>query len=202
MRSHLPGVLVDDSLRHGHDLVVAVELETRQRIGNQEGRMIGLLSQRSPIHGESATLVTLGEQLLALLDELSGTWRHRFEGRGLAGQVGHEILVAHLARTESLRLAERIERLAIPVAIEIAETEDVVTLLQTGIQPDGFTEVLDRRRQAAHLVVTLPQEQERPRQSLDRNQHAPGRRPPFPGRPSPPRPHPGQTTARTSRDRD
>ena len=76
------------------------------------------------------------------------------------GEELHQVLVTEPARVEPLRFAERGQRLAVPVLVEVRQPEQVVGLLEGRVEPDRLAQALHRVSAAAHLVEAVSEQVE------------------------------------------
>jgi len=77
------------------------------------------------------------------------------------------LLVLHLVRIELQRFLEALNRFAVPVAIEVAESEVVDRLFIIGIELQGGLERTDRALQLTFFIKDRAEEEVRLRDSLE-----------------------------------
>ena len=156
---HLAGVQVEHLARDRLALLVAVHLQAGERVRHQHRRVLGLEPQRAPVAAQGLGGVIALQALLGALEPLRGlALDPRQRHLGASREVADQIAVAHLLRVEALRLAERLERLAPPVAVEVGEPEQVMSLLERGIEPGGVAQRADRGQLSRQVVVDAAQQ--------------------------------------------
>ena len=133
---------------------------------------VGLLglAARAPSGGRRApSRLAVARGLSALAIQRAGLAADVRQRRaGTAGQVLHQVPVAQPPRVEPLRLTERCERLAPPVAVEVGEPEQVVRLLESRIEAHRLGEAPRSLADAAHLVEAVAEQVERLRHRVER----------------------------------
>ena len=150
---HLARLEIEDPARHLLRLLGTIELQTDKGIGHQQSRIVGIAVDRPPVECDRATGLPLEELLLRLAYPGLSLGRDlRQRAIRLARQVPDEILIPHLRRIQTLRLTKGLQRLAVPVAIQICQAQQMVGLLVGGVVSDHLLEEADGAGDLAHLV--------------------------------------------------
>ena len=165
---HLAGIRIEHALGQLTDLLTAVEPETRQGVGHQQGRIVRIEREGLAVAAQRLRRVAGADRLLAAAHPVGSRRTGRRQlGAGPAREVGDQIAVAHPPRVQLLSGAERGQGLAVPAPVQVAETEEVMAFLERGVDLHRLPEGFDRRREPAHLVAAATEQVERLRHPVD-----------------------------------
>ena len=160
------GTVMEDAARHRDRLAIQVEVGAEERVRHQDLDVLRIGHGSAAVVIERLAVVPRRDELLGLGELLRG---RTFEGDMTGDPFVNvdRLLVLHLVRIELQRLLEALDRLAVPVAVEVAEAEVVDRLLVVGIELQRALERTDRALQLAFFIKNRPEKEERLRDRLE-----------------------------------